>query len=145
MKKYFIIILLLTVTLQPAKAENVEKFVKKLYAPYESNESPNYFNDPEKIFSKRLASLIKQDSPEGEVGRLDHDPICDSQDPEGLIVQNILINQSLNKYGALVTFNINKEQHQVYLDLIKENGKWKIDNISESSIPDMIKFLSSND
>ena len=69
-------------TLDAAKA-----FTTALYSAYATG-SPDYVGaNPERTFSPELLALIRKDqanTPAGEVGILDGDPICDCQDAEGL-------------------------------------------------------------
>jgi hypothetical protein len=61
-------------------------FVTGLYGAYNGGEPDYLGRQAGAVFSPRLLSLVRKDqaaTPEGEVGALDWDPICDCQDSTG--------------------------------------------------------------
>jgi len=77
--------MLAALLLAAAAAQTPQAFVTQLYARYR-NESFSPFNHIDAIFAPRLAAAIKLDRrlAQGEIGALDHDPVCLCQDASGL-------------------------------------------------------------
>jgi len=78
----------------PGHAQSVDQaraFVRGLYAQYghpKASDGPNVLGpSAAKVFSPQLLQLIRKsdkETPKGDVGVLDFDPVCSCQDPDGL-------------------------------------------------------------
>lgn len=122
---------------QPAqKAAAPDAVVKELYKQHDAKNSPFFQTKDraavDKYFTKKLADLIWQDAvnSKGEVGALGADPLYDAQDTEitGLKIQADQVDgdQAL----VLVTFKNFGEAKSLIYNVERENGAWKISNIT---------------
>lgn len=121
---------------QPKKeANSPEVLVEELYNQEAKENSPFFqYKDRDlvdRFFAKSLADMIWKDAVEAkdEMGALDFDPLYDAQDTE---VADLKIGNAENKGDKAtvpVTFlNFGESQTITYL-LVKENDKWKIEDI----------------
>jgi hypothetical protein len=129
--------------------DRARKFVQSIYARYGSTQAvdPNYLGvDGKAVFSPSLYRLIKHDAettPQGFVGRLDFDPICLCQDPDGLRVETVTL------YRVKQPFVVSKVSHRysdsttrlVRLTLVPTKGGWRIDEISGTTMPSLRLLL----
>lgn len=89
-----------------------------------------------RYLSKDLAAAVKKDIDEsaksGEVGALDFDPVSDSQDP---LIKDLKIDPaSVQGEQAQVGVSFNRgdpKRDELVYDLVKENGQWRVSNISK--------------
>jgi len=99
----------------------------------------------QKFFDKRLADLIWKDltqTPEGDVGNLDFDPLYNAQDTK---ITNFSIGAPSvegERATVLVSFNNFKEKTKITFRLHKTDAGWKIENIIYDKDSDLIKILS---
>lgn len=126
-------------TLPEAKA-----FTLKLYEAYEHG-APDYLGPMRReVFSARLLRLIRRDqqlTPRGDVGALDGDPICDCQDPGGLSNVQVSVQPAgPSKARASVGFDLDGRRTAV-LDLVAENGAWRVDDVHTADTPSLVKML----
>ncbi|MGN8115193.1 DUF3828 domain-containing protein [Labrys sp. 22185] len=90
----------------------------------------------DRYLSKDLAAAVKKDIDEsaksGEVGALDFDPVSDSQDP---LIKDLKIDPaSVQGEQAQVGVSFNRgdpKRDELVYDLVKENGQWRVSNISK--------------
>jgi hypothetical protein len=107
------------------------------YKPYLTTDFDWSGYDQQAIWSKGLSDLFARDAEEadGEVGRVDFDPLVDGQD---YVVKNLKIGTPLPAGGGAmidVTFeNYGTPEHLV-VTMVEEGGAWKIDDI-QSFNPD---------
>ncbi len=87
------------------------------------------------MYSKRLQALIDKDAAEGEVGRLDFDPIVDGQDWEigGLKMKEVY--RSGGEARVRADFANFGEPRNLLFSLVREDGEWRIDDIAETLPP----------
>ena len=120
-------------------------FLRGLYAPYVRGKAPdptgNMAND---IFTPGLLGLIRKDkaSAAGEVGRLDHDPICACQDYDALKSLRIdLSSTGRDATHAAVSFLNNGQSVTVGFSLVRTAAGWRIDDLQERGIASLRAFL----
>jgi hypothetical protein len=87
------------------------------------------------MYSKRLQGLIDKDAAEGDVGRLDFDPVVDGQDWEvtGLKIKEVY--RSGGDARVRATFANLGEPRNIIFNLVREDGQWRIDDIAETFKP----------
>ena len=89
------------------------------------------------IYGKRLQALIDKDvweTPEGMVGRIDWDVFVDGQDFALSELKIVPVSQDASKAQVRATFVNMGEQKNMLIDLVLENGHWRIDEI-EATLP----------
>lgn len=129
----------LAVTLWFSK-ENSElkgvNFVQHTYAElYHEYSNSSSLDKADEIYSSTLLMLIRKEQQQqmssGEIGKLSADPLCNCQDPES--VQVVEIASGVSKVGhatVLVTLLVSGVTEKLKLDLVKETGSWKIDDVT---------------
>jgi len=102
----------------------------------------------QKFFDKRLADLIWKDiteTPEGEVGNLDFDPLFSAQDMK---ITNFRVGAPAvegDRATVPVTFNNFGQRNKLTFRMHKTDAGWKVENILYSGngeASDLIKILS---
>lgn len=121
--------------------------VADLYRQHDAQKSP-FFQDKsralvDKYFTKATADLIWKDSTTrgNEVGALDGDPLYDAQDTD---IKKFLISKASiagEKAAVPVTFTNFGQKKTVTFALVKEGGKWKIDDISYGADYTLVSML----
>jgi len=90
------------------------------------------------IYSKRLHALIDKDekeTPESMVGRIDWDVFVDGQDWKLTELKIALVSKSADKAQVRATFkNFGEPSNQLF-DLVREDGHWRIDDITKTLPP----------
>jgi hypothetical protein len=124
--------------------------VADLYKQHNAKKSPFFQskNRPlvDKYFTKATAALIWKDSTttSGEVGALDGDPLYDAQDTD---IKKFMIGKaSINgeKASVPVTFMNFDQKKTVTFALVKEGGKWKIDDIGYGADYTLVSMLKED-
>lgn len=99
----------------------------------------------QKFFDQKLAALIWKDlteTPEGELGNLDFDPLYSAQDMK---IRNLRVGASSIKGDTAtvpVTF-MNYDQHvRIDFRLVNTKAGWKISNILYGGGSDLVQILS---
>ena len=98
-----------------------------------------------KFFDQRLADLIWKnisETPEGEVGNLDFDPLYNAQD---MRITNFLINKPVvqgDDANVLVTFRNFGQRMRITFELHKSTDGWRINNVDYGDKTDLVKILS---
>jgi hypothetical protein len=99
----------------------------------------------EKFFDKKLAALIWKDlteTPEGEVGHIDFDPLYSAQDMK---ISHLLIGSPVlegNSATVPVSFNNYNQKVKINFRLVHTQEGWKIENIDYGDNSDFVKILS---
>jgi hypothetical protein len=113
-------------------------FIAALYKSY-TDIGPGEDGEPglPGMYSKRLQALIDKDAaetPEGDVGRLDWDPVVDGQDwnVTGLTIKEVYRSGGEARVRAVF---VNGEPRNMLFNLVREDGKWRIDDIAETLKP----------
>ncbi|HEX8286205.1 MAG TPA: DUF3828 domain-containing protein [Pyrinomonadaceae bacterium] len=99
----------------------------------------------QKFFDAKLAALLWKnlsETPEGELGRIDFDPLYNAQDTQ---IKNFRVGAGTVKgdaAGVAVTFVNFDQQVKIDFRLVREKGVWKISNIVYGGGSDLLKILS---
>jgi len=110
-------------------------FVRSVYREYEREDAKPWTDWP---YTARMRKLIDDDernTPEGEVGKLDWDPIINAQawKLSGLNVS--LVTRSGDRAVVDATFhNLHTNQH-IRFSLAREGGQWAIDDLQSLDKP----------
>jgi hypothetical protein len=123
-----------------------QAFVERTYAAYcDSCKGPD-FESP-RLLSPRLLALVRRDrwlTPEGDVGALDGDPICDCQDWKIRSVRVEVQTAGAERATAVARFVNAGHPAIVKLDLVVVKDAWRIDNIHSQTIPDLASLLRAH-
>ena len=101
--------------------------------------------DQQKFFDAKLAGLIWKDlteTPEGELGRIDFDPLFNTQDAQ---IKNFRVGAGAvkgNTASVPVTFVNFDQKVKIDFRLVLVKGVWKISNIIYGGGSDLLKILS---
>jgi hypothetical protein len=98
-----------------------------------------------KFFDQKLADLIWKDiteTPEGEVGSLDFDPLYNAQDTGITNFQIAKPVMESDRSTVLVSFRNFGQRTSVKFDMQNGREGWKIKNVIYSDKSDLIKILS---
>jgi hypothetical protein len=99
----------------------------------------------QKFFDAKLAGLIWKDlteTPGGEVGHLDFDPLYNAQDTQ---IKNFRVGAAVVRGDAAavpVTFMNFDRRVKIDFRLVRTKGVWKISNIVYGGDSDLVKILS---
>ena len=109
--------------------------IKAIYATYTAdNDNPGL----PRIYSKRLQALIDKDekeTPEGMVGRIDWDVFVDGQDWKLTELKIALVSKSADKAQVRATFKNFDQSSNMLFDLVREDGRWRIDDVTKTIPP----------
>lgn len=109
--------------------------IKAIYATYTAdNDKPGL----PRIYSKRLQALIDKDekeTPEGMVGRIDWDVFVDGQDWKLTELKIALVWKSADKAQVRATFKNFDQSSNMLFDLVREDGRWRIDDVTKTIPP----------
>ena len=113
--------------------ETPEALIEAFYAPYFSQE----FSDEDSSFrSERLNALYEADAeatPEGEIGALGFDPYIAGQDWELTDFAVAPARIQGDAATVVVTFENFGVDNELTYELVREDGGWKIDDLSGKS------------
>jgi hypothetical protein len=134
----------------PARAEDLaaaRAFTTALYAAYQHGE-PDYLGKlAERTFDISLLQRIRRDqenTPDGEVGTLDGDPICDCQDAEGLkLIKLELVGAGVGRAQARVTLRLADETRPLALDLVATTVGWRVGDVHTEGTPSLAGRLDA--
>ena len=99
-----------------------------------------------KFFDQELADLIWKDiteTPEGEVGKLDFDPLYNAQDTG---ITNFLIGKPVvegDKSTVLVSFRNFGQLTRIKFEMHNGTEGWRIENVIYGDKSDLVKILST--
>ena len=99
----------------------------------------------QRFFDAKLAALLWKDlteTPEGELGRIDFDPLYNAQDTQ---IKNFRVGAATVKgdaAGVPVTFVNFDQKVRIDFRLVRTKGVWKISNIVYGGGSDLVKILS---
>jgi hypothetical protein len=141
--------LVLEAAQKPRPANSPDSVVRELYRVHNNGRGPVFDNKGKryiyKFFDQKLADLIWKDiteTPEGEVGNLDFDPLYNAQDTK---ITNFLIGKPVvesDNSTVLVTFRNFGKPNTVKFEMRKGKEGWKIGNVIYGDKSDLIKILS---
>jgi hypothetical protein len=132
----------------PAQAQPLDAaraFATALYTAYGTGD-PDYLGaDASKTFAPHLLALIRRDranTPAGEVGILDGDPICDCQDAGGLRMTNLVVKAAgPQRAQARAVLHFPGETRAVTLDLESVRGHWRVADVHTRATPSLAGLL----
>lgn len=130
-----------------AAAESPQAFLQRLYAAYTPHGKGNDFAYPDArtIVDASLLARLHNDQikSKGEVGAMDSDPICQCQDWESFKVLSMHAQiKAPDRALGDVTFKPDPESTvNVHFDLVRENGAWKIHDLSTHDTPSLQAYL----
>jgi hypothetical protein len=132
----------------PENTETARIFLDQIYAHYvgPGNGLQSLGKDAPKLFAPELLALIREDqrNSQGEVGLLDHDPICSCQDFENLKVTKIKVTQlGPSRAKAKVDFVNGGRKVEVGFLLIRKSCQWRILDVQESNVPSLKSYLKN--
>jgi hypothetical protein len=90
------------------------------------------------VYSQRLQALIdkdEQETPEGEVGKIDWDVFVDGQDWQLTELNIVPVAQDEAQAQVRATFKNFGEPRDILFTLVPEDGHWRIDDIEETLKP----------
>lgn len=123
-------------------------FVRGLYVSYTSPTPPSFLgSSAPQVFSPALLALIRRDQAlaAGEVGVLDHDPLCACQD---ITLSNLQVRgRKISPYEARfhVHFDNDGRPTDVVLDLVLLNdGKWRVADVRNDKMRSLERFLTQS-
>lgn len=133
-------------------APQAESFVRNIYAQYatKSRKGPDFLGkQASAVFSTELIRLIRLDernTPRGDVGKMDYDPICVCQDFDGLQLKEVRIAKDTEGTAtAFVTLFFGPPADssvvKLRLRLIWVPQGWRIDDIETKETPSLKKYL----
>ena len=122
--------------------ETPEETVRKIYQRYSNGANPPLFDDlsDKSIISVRMKQTLALDNRltlPGDIGWLNGDPICNCQDYENLVLENVTLNQPNATHADAVVrfrpFQESEETVMLTLKLIMESKRWLIDDVINES------------
>ncbi len=133
-------------------APQAESFVRNIYTQYaaKSRNGPDFLEkQASAVFSADLIRLIRLDAkntPRGDVGKMDYDPICICQDFAGLQVKELRIaKEGEGTATAFVTLFFappaDSSVVKLRLHLIWVPQGWRIDDIETKETPSLKQYL----
>ncbi|WP_122464617.1 DUF3828 domain-containing protein [Brevundimonas lutea] len=116
----------------PASADTAETFVRDLYANLETGPAPL---GVEALWSE--AAWAEMEAYQAtESGGFNSDPLCNCQDPFQIVIRDLAVTEtSPDRADAAVTITQGEAQTSMVLNLIREAGAWRIDNITREGDP----------
>jgi Protein of unknown function (DUF3828) len=143
---------LIVAPLQAQTVDQARAFVRGLYVQYghpKASDGPNVLGPgAAKIFSPQLLQLIRKsdkDTPKGDVGVLDFDPVCSCQDPDGLRLASLDMKPGVAGTAiavAMLHYPDSAEDIRVELSLKWFANGWRIDEIGTKDVPSLRKLLT---
>ncbi|MDQ0320628.1 hypothetical protein QO002_002766 [Pararhizobium capsulatum DSM 1112] len=124
--------LIATPSLAAGPYKTPQALLQALYSGEDLDEDPNAATTYTNFFSDALNQRFENDwnnTPDGEVGAIDFDPVIAGQDGEATDVevgQPVIIDRTAE---VEVTFT-NFEPVTLYYTLVYEHGGWKVDDIA---------------
>jgi hypothetical protein len=129
------------------QAQTAEDFLRNVYAPYESGNAPNPTGSAAPaMFEPGFLALIQRDRQlaNGEVGLIDHDPICACQDYDALTGITVSVERAeIDRAAAKVSFINASQPVTVGFQLVTVGGQWRIYDIEETGLPSLRNFLEA--
>lgn len=128
-----ILIVVLCSSLVHAQTRNEPvALIKDIYKTYQANRDPPGYSD---VYSSRLQALIDADAkatPEGDAGTIDWDVFVNGNNWQLSKLTIALVFKSDVRARVRTRFFNFKDPHDIQFDLVRENGRWAIDDISET-------------
>lgn len=107
--------------------------ITDIYKTYQSDtDHPGYAN----VYSRRMQALIDADekaTPQGDAGTIDWDVFVNGNNWDIKNLTIALVSRSAAQARVRAQF-ISFKPHDVLFDLVREDGRWFIDDISETKV-----------
>jgi hypothetical protein len=126
-----------------------ETVVKELYRVHRNGAGHVFEKQGRKLqqkyFDQKLAALLWKnlsETPEGEVGNIDFDPLYNAQDTQ---IKNFRVGGSTIKENTAtvpVTFMNFDQKVRLTFSLVNTKGGWKVSNIDYGGGSNLVKILS---
>ena len=108
--------------------------ITDIYKTYQGNtDHPGYAN----VYSRRMQALIDADekaTPQGDAGTIDWDVFVNGNDWALSKLTITLVSKSAAQAQVRAQFYNFKDPHDLLFDLVREDGRWFIDDISETKV-----------
>lgn len=120
-----------------ARADGPVDVITKIYDGYQKAESTVGVPAPQRVYSRRLQGLIdkdRQETPQGEVGRLDWDVFVDGNDWKLTDLSISSVEESAERATVRATFKNFGEARDILFTLVKEDGSWLIDEVQSTTV-----------
>lgn len=150
MRSTGVALFLLALTAPAAHAQprdDARAFVTGLYSRYGHGKGPEYAGrDAPGTFTPDLVRLIRRDqteTPDGDVGALDGDPICDCQDFEGLKLVGVTVKPAVQGRAsaeATIVFP-DRTRRAIRLDLAQVGKTWRVADVHTADLPSLVELL----
>jgi Protein of unknown function (DUF3828) len=129
------------------KPSSAESFLVGLYASYQSQNEPDFLGkSADSLFTPGLLHLIRadQNQPQGNVGLLNYDPLCDCQDFDFSNFR--VIANPIQENNILAEINFSNFGTEVGLDITlkKDGSRWRIADIHTKSVPSLYNALQAH-
>ena len=120
----------------PDAGSDPEAFVRNLYGAMASGELAPMGEEGEVLWSRAAwADVERVQSIEGGLG---YDPVCACQDPADLVIQRLDITETgTDRADAAVELVQGEAQSSLTLNLVREDGAWRIDDITREGDPNL--------
>lgn len=129
----------------PVKA--IQQFYEETY---NANSTASSLDHPERIYSPKLAKLIKNEQRKqqasGEIGQLSADPLCSCQDPTSVESKKFRLtpyNTPSNR-RVEVELKVSGRTELITLHLLNFDGRWTVADVSTASMPSLTIALQAN-
>lgn len=135
---------------QAPEPAGARAFLEGLYARYGTDDGfcPTCEAAPE-VFDPALVALIQEDgrlTPEGEIGALGFDPLCQCQDDAGLkasIVSIAPTGPAAARATVSLAFEGQRATPPVTLALVRAGGQWRIHDVAAREMPSLAAYLAA--
>lgn len=112
-----------------------DAFVRNIYAGMASGELSVLGEDSRSLWSQAARADIERyvaAAPEG----FNSDPLCNCQDPDGLTIRDLTVTETgPDSADAAITTLQGEAQVSQVLKLVREEGSWRIDDITREGDP----------
>ena len=133
------IVLALALFIAPARAETNRDplaLIRSIYRAYvaATERGPHIEN----IYSRRLQGLIDEDArntPGGDAGTIDWDVFVDGNNWELSSIRVAQVFNTGRRAQVRADFISLKARHHMVFDLVRERGRWKVDDIRSMKVP----------
>jgi hypothetical protein len=110
-------------------------YIRAIYREYSKTEPKPWSDWPYTVRMRKLIVDDAKNTPEGEVGRLDWDPIINAQAWKLSALKVVLISRDGDRATVDASFhNLNANKHMRFT-LERADGKWEIDDIAALDKP----------
>lgn len=133
----------------PRPKDDPAAFIRDLYKAHNAGKGPFFQTDDKPLigrwFDRRLTELIWRDAVEadGEAGRIDFDPLYDSQDTDGIKnVRMSVPDWTTESARVVVTYQQGRDTVAIEFELTRLSKGWRVNNIHYAET-DLVSILES--